>query len=228
MSVVIVLGRVQVPALGGHACLAIIMRRMMVGIAPAAQVRARTGTKARRRSWTRATLFSGWGVHAQLRGLVIVHGLVTLFLEVIMLAIILLLIGLVALVVLVFVMRVIVVSIILMMIIGSSVVAFAFVASMIVAILATILPVAWITAAHEGKMSRLLLFWLLLLLGNLLKNAGRFFGSLTLLEKGDKPKWVHGHHLVCVHELKLMHLGLRKEDSLLFSCAVGNSIIWRT
>jgi hypothetical protein len=75
-------------------------------------------------------------------------------------------------------------------------------------------------AAHDGKMSHLLLFWLLLVLGDLLKNAGHCIGSLTLLEKGNKPKQVHGHCLVCLHKLKLMCLGLCKEDlfALLFHC----------
>jgi hypothetical protein len=50
MSIIIILGGVQVPTLWGCACLAIIMRHMMVGIDPAAQVRVRAGTRARRRS----------------------------------------------------------------------------------------------------------------------------------------------------------------------------------
>ncbi len=77
---------------------------------------------------------------------------------------------------------------------------------------------------HDGKVSRLLLFWLLLVLGNLLKNAGYFICSLTLLKKGNKPKQVRDHRLVCLHKLNLMCLRLHKEDFLLFSCAVGNSI----
>ncbi len=73
---------------------------------------------------------------------------------------------------------------------------------------------------RDRKISSLLLFWLILVLGNLLKNAGRFIVSLTLLEKGDEPKWVHGHRLVCIHKLKLMRLGLHKEDlfALLLRC----------
>jgi hypothetical protein len=43
-------------------------------------------------------------------------------------------------------------------------------------------------AEHNGKMSRIFLFWLLLVLGNLLKNTGCLIGSLTLLKNGDKPK----------------------------------------
>jgi hypothetical protein len=61
-------------------------------------------------------------------------------------------------------------------------------------------------------MSRLLLFQLLLVLGDLLKNAGCFINSLTLLKKGSKPKRVYGHCLLCLCKLEKMHLGLRKED----------------
>jgi hypothetical protein len=35
---------------------------------------------------------------------------------------------------------------------------------------------------------------------------------MTLLEKGDKPKQVHGHHLVCFCKLRLVCLGLHKEN----------------
>ncbi len=68
-------------------------------------------------------------------------------------------------------------------------------------------------------MSRFLLFGLFLLL-DLLKDAGHFIGSLTQLKKGNEPKRVHGHHLVCLHELLLVCLGLRKEDlfALLLRC----------
>jgi hypothetical protein len=36
---------------------------------------------------------------------------------------------------------------------------------------------------RNGKMKRLLLFWLLYVLGNLIENAGCFVGCLTLLKK---------------------------------------------
>jgi hypothetical protein len=137
-----------------------------------------------KRSWARANPFSGQGVHAWQRGLVIVHGLITHFLEVIVLAIILLLVGLAVLRVLVVAMRMIVVLIITMTIVGSLVIAIALVALMIVAIfVATMLLVAWFTATGNRKMSHLLLFWLLFVLGNLLKNARCFVGRLTLLKK---------------------------------------------
>ncbi len=149
------------------------------------------------------------------------HGLVALFLEVIALVMILLIVGLVALIVLAIATRMIVALIILMTMIGLLVIAIMSVASMIVTVLvAMMLPVAAFTAAYDGKMSRFLLFWLLLIFGNLLKNASCFVGSLTLLKISNELKRVHGHHLVCIRELKLMRLGLRKEDlfALLLHC----------
>jgi hypothetical protein len=74
-----------------------------------------------------------------------------------------------------------------MMIIGSSVVVAASVALMIVTVLVAMMhQVARFTAACDGKMSRLLLFWLLLVLGVLLKNNSRFVSCLTLLEKSNE------------------------------------------
>jgi hypothetical protein len=100
-----------------------------------------------------------------------------------------------------------------MTIVGLSVVAITLVTSMVVAILvAMMLPVACFMAACNGKMSHLLLFWLLFVLGNLLKNAGLFVGRLTLLKKSNELERVRGHRLVCIRKLKLMRLGLRKED----------------
>jgi hypothetical protein len=147
------------------------------------------------------------------------HGLVTLFLEVIALMNILLLLRCFVLVVLVFVMRVAVALIFLMMIVRSLVVVVALVASMVVMILATMLPIAQITAAHDRKMSHLLLIQLVLLL-DLLKDAGRFIGSLALLKKANKPKRVHGRILLCLRKLELMCLGLHEEDlfGLLLRC----------
>jgi hypothetical protein len=66
-------------------------------------------------------------------------------------------------------------------------------------------------AASNVEMSRLLLFWLLLLL-DLFKDAGCFISSLALFNKIDKPKRVCKQHLVCLHELVLMRLSLHKED----------------
>ncbi len=70
------------------------------------------------------------------------HGLVTLFLEVIALATILLLIELVALIVLAMAKRMIMVSIVSMTVVGLSGIAIVSDASMIVAPMATMLPVA--------------------------------------------------------------------------------------
>ncbi len=64
--------------------------------------------------------------------------------------------------------------IVLMSIVGLAIIAVALVASMIVAIFTTaMLMVAQFTATHNRKMSRYLYLWLLLVLGNLLKNASR-------------------------------------------------------
>ncbi len=96
----------------------------------------------------------------------------------------------------------------LMTIIGSLVIAIASVASIVVMILvATMLLVAWFTVTHSGKLSRLHFFWLLFVLGDLLKNASRFVGHLTLFNEFER---VHGYCLVSF--CKLMHLGLCEED----------------
>jgi hypothetical protein len=69
-------------------------------------------------------------------------------------------------------------------------------------------------------MSRLLFFWLLLLL-ELVKDARCFIGSLPLLEKGHEPKSVCGHHFVCFHKLKLMRLRLHEKDLFAFLLRCG-------
>jgi hypothetical protein len=112
-------------------------------------------------------------------------------------------------------------SIVLMTIARLLVVAIVLVASMIVTMfVATMLLVAQLMAACDGQVSRLLLFCLLFVLGDLLKNTSCFVGCLTLLENGNELKRVCGHHLVCIHKIKLMRLGLRKEDlfTLLVHC----------
>ncbi len=110
------------------------------------------------------------------------HGLITLLPEVIALAIIPLLLGL-FLGLLVFATRVIMALIVLMATVMSLVVGITLVDLMVVAIFATMLWVAQIMDARDGKMSRLLLFWLLLLL-DLVMDTSCFIGSLTLLKKG--------------------------------------------
>ncbi len=61
-------------------------------------------------------------------------------------------------------------------------------------------------------MSHFLSLWLLLILVNILENASCLVACLTLLNEGDELEQVSGHHLVQVHKLELMHLGLCKED----------------
>jgi hypothetical protein len=61
-------------------------------------------------------------------------------------------------------------------------------------------------------MSCLLFFWLLFILGDLLKNASCFVGRLTLLKESNELEQVSGQHFVCIHKLKLMCLGLHKGD----------------
>jgi hypothetical protein len=140
------------------------------------------------------------------------HGLVALFLEVITLAIILLVVGLVVPHVLVVASTMIMASI-SMTIIRSAIVGIALVASMVVAIfVATVLLVDRFTATSGRNMSRTLFLWLLLVLGNLLKNASRLVGCLTLLKEGNHSEWVGRHRLVQVGKLVLVRLWLREED----------------
>jgi hypothetical protein len=133
-SAFIPLGGVKITTLGECAQLAVIMSHIMVVVAPTAQVRVRPGTTVQEGDLEQeCLLFSGQGVCAHQRGLVIVHGLVTLFLEVIVLAIILLLIGLAVFRVLIFATRTIVALIVPMMIVGLLVIVTTSVALMIVA-----------------------------------------------------------------------------------------------
>jgi hypothetical protein len=121
------------------------------------------------------TPFSGQGFHAQQIGLVIVHGLVALFLEVIALAIILLFVGLAVLRVLIVSKRTIVALIVSMTIVGPSVVAIALVASMVAMILVlAMLLVAQFMAMHGRKMSRLLFFCYFLSLAIFSKTPATF------------------------------------------------------
>ncbi len=181
-SAIVTLGGVQVLALGGCAWLAIILVNMMVFVALTTWARAIMGLRVWRRSWTRLTPLSGRIASAQLRGLVIMLGLVTLFLGVIVLVIILLVVGLGSFRVLVVTSRVIMALVILMTIARLVVIAIASVASMIVAVVTTaMLIAAWLLATCGRKMSHFLFLWLLLILGNLIKNASHLVGCLTLL-----------------------------------------------
>ncbi len=69
-------------------------------------------------------------------------------------------------------------------------------------------------------MSRFLFLWLLLVLGNHIKNASCLVGRLTLLKEGNHSERVGRHCLVQVVKLVLVRLGLRKEDlfTLLLCC----------
>jgi hypothetical protein len=141
-----------------------------------------------------------------------VHGLVTIFLEVIALAIILLVVGLVAPHVLVIASRAIMAPIVLMMIVGLSIIAVALVALVIVMIFTTaMLMVARFRTTCDRKLSRFPLLWLLVL-GNLLKKASCLVGCLTLLEEGNHLERVSRHCFVQVGKLVLVRLGLREED----------------
>jgi hypothetical protein len=141
------------------------------------------------------------------------HALVALFLEVIALAIILLVVGLVVPRVLVIASTTIMASIVLMTIVRSAIVAITSVALMVVAIfVATVLLVAQFMAMCSRNMSYILFLWLLLVLGDLLKNASRLVGCLTLLNKSNHSEWVGRHRLVQVSKLVLVRLRLRKED----------------
>jgi hypothetical protein len=141
-----------------------------------------------------------------------VHDVVTLFLQVIALAIILLIIGLVGPNVLVVASRANVAWIILMTIVGSSIIRVALVASMIVTIFTIVmLTVAQFMAACDRKLSCFPFLWLLVL-GDLLKNASCLISCLALLEEGNHLERVSRHRLVQVSKLVLVHLGLHKED----------------
>ncbi len=141
------------------------------------------------------------------------HGLVALFLKVITLAIILLVVGLVVPCILVVALAMIMSLIILMMIIRLAIIAITSVALMVVAIfVAMVLLVAQFMATHSRNMSRIFFLWLFLVLGNLLKNASRLVGFLTLLKEGNNSERVGRHRLVKVSKLVLVCLRLRKED----------------
>ncbi len=101
--------------------------------------------------------------------------------------------------------------IVLMTIVGLANVAITLVALMVVAIFMTrMLPTAQFMATHGRKLGHFLLFWLLLVLGNLFKKASCPVGCLTLLEESNQLEWVSRHRLVQVRKLELIRLGLRK------------------
>ncbi len=61
-------------------------------------------------------------------------------------------------------------------------------------------------------MSRFLFLWLLLILGDLNKNASCLVSCLTLLKEGNHSERVGRHHLIQIGELVLVRLRLREED----------------
>ncbi len=157
------------------------------------------------------------------------HGLVTLFLQVIALAIIFLVVGLAVPCILVIALTTIMASIVLMTIIRSAIIAIRSVALMVITIfVATVLLVAQFMATCSRNMSCTLFLWLLLVPGNLLENASRLVGRLTLLKEGNHSERVGGTVLFKLANLFWCTLGCAKKICSLFSCAVGMSIIrWR-
>ncbi len=154
------------------------------------------------------------------------HGLVTLFLEVIALAIILLVVGLAVPHVLVVALTMIMASIVSMMIIRSAIIATTLVTLMVIAIfVVTVLLVARFTATCCRNMSRTLFLRLLLVPGSLLGNTSRLVGCLTLLKEGNHSEQVGRYRLVQVGELVLVRLGLREED--LFTLLLRHGYVHR-
>jgi hypothetical protein len=128
-------------------------------------------------------------------------------------AIILLVLGLVAPCILVVASTMIMVPIVSTTIVRSAIVTIVPVALVVVAIfVAMVLLVTRFRATCGRKMSRFLFLRLLLILGDLLKNASCLVGCLTLLKESNKLEWVSRHRLVQVRKLALMCLGLHKED----------------
>ncbi len=154
------------------------------------------------------------------------HGLSTLFLEVITLAIILLVLGLVVPRVLAVASTTIMASIVSMTVIRLAIIAITSVALMVIAIfVATVLLVAQFMATCGRNMSRTLFLTLLLVLGNLLENASCLVGCLTLLEEGNHLSGLVGTVLFKSANLFWCALGCTKKLCSIFSCTVGMSIV---
>jgi hypothetical protein len=75
-------------------------------------------------------------------------------------------------------------------------------------------------------MSRTLFLRLLLVPGNLVENASRLVGCLTLLEEGNHSERVGRYRLVQVGKLVLVRLGLREED--LFNLLLRQGYVHRS
>ncbi len=147
------------------------------------------------------------------------HDLTILLFEVILFAVIFLLVGF-FLVVSLFATKLITAPIILMVTMVLGFITIPSVALMVVVLVATMMPVIQVMLMSNRNMSHFLFLWLLLLL-ELVKDIGCFIGRLTLLEKGHKPKMVHGHCFVCFCKLKLMCLGLHEKDLFAFLLRCG-------
>ncbi len=225
MSVIIVL-RVQTPTFGCCAWLAIMLFNMMIFVAPAAWARARTRARVQRRS--RLTSFSGQTASARQRGLVIVHGLVALFLQVIALAIILHVVGHAVPCVLVVALTMIMALIVSMTIIRLAIVAITLVALMVTAIfVATMLLVAQFMATCCRNMSRTLFLWLLLVPGNLPRTPAALLVAWHCLKKAIILSGLAGTVLFKSANLFWCALGCAKKICSLFSCTKSTSIVQR-
>jgi hypothetical protein len=84
----------------------------------------------------------------------------------------------------------------------------------------TMLLVAQFMATLSRKISRFLLFWMLLFRGDLLENTSHLVGCLTLIKESNELEWVSRRHFIQICKLELMRLGLREEDlyTLLLHC----------
>ncbi len=104
-------------------------------------------------------------------------------------------------------------SIVSITIVRLGIIAIALVALMMVRVVMTaMLAVARFTATRDRKMSCFLFLQMLFILGNIIKNASRLVGHLTLLKEGNHSERVGRHRLVQVDKLVLVHPRLRKED----------------
>ncbi len=113
-----------------------------------------------------------------------------------------------------------------MTIIRLAIIAIMLVALMVVAIfVVTVVLVARFMATRGRSMSRILFLWLLLVLGNLLKNASCLVGCLILLKEGNHSERVSRHRLVQVSKLVLVCLRLREEDLFTLLLRRGTSIV---
>ncbi len=81
-------------------------------------------------------------------------------------------------------------------------------------------------ATCDRKLSCFPFLWLLVL-GNLLENASRLVGCLTLLEEGNHLEQNSRHRLVQVSKLVLVRLRLRKNDlfTLLLRCGYDHCLM---